>query len=76
MLEHTQLAVWLKTRQHTRSVMVVKKLATQFEVELAIELCNTFADVLRLDLEVFLVVKSYLHLFIFCKFACKGKKKS
>ena len=52
-------------------MMVVKQLATQFEIQLAIELCDTFTDMLGLNLEVFLVVKSYFDNALFTFSAAK-----
>ena len=74
LLEHAQLAVRLKAWKHTRSMVVVKQLAAQLQIQLAIKLSNALTDVLRLNLEVFLVVKSYFHTISFNKFGCKGKK--
>ena len=42
-------------------MVVVEEFTSQFEVEFAIELGDTFADVLRLDDTILLVVKTYFH---------------
>ena len=59
--QHAELGVGLEARQHAGGVMIVEELATQFHIELAVELRDALTDVLRLYLEVFLVVESYFH---------------
>ena len=63
--QHAQLGVGLEAWQHARGMVVVEELAAQFHIELAVELCNALADMLRLYLEILLVVESYfLHFFL------------
>jgi hypothetical protein len=40
--------------------VVVEEFAAQFEVKFAVELCDTFTNVLRLDAEILVVVETYL----------------
>jgi len=61
--EHAQLGVWLETRQHPAGMMVVKQFATQLKVKLSLELCYPLLNMLRLYAEIFVVIKSYFHLF-------------
>ena len=56
--EHLDLVVRLKARQHARSVVVVKELAAEFQIELAAELFDPLTDVLRLQPDVLLAVKT------------------
>jgi hypothetical protein len=46
--------------------MVVEELAAQLHIELAVELGNALLDMLRLNLEIFLVVESYFHNLCIC----------
>ena len=43
-------------------MVIIEQFTAQFEVKLAVKLGDTFSDMLRLNLQVFLVVKSYLHI--------------
>ena len=60
-LEHAELDVGGKAGQHARGVVVVEELAAELEVELAAELVNALADMLRLELDVLVVVKTNAH---------------
>ena len=59
--EHSELGVGLEAWQHARGVVVVEEFSAEFHVELAVELGDALLDVLRLNLQVFLVVESYFH---------------
>ena len=59
--EHTDLAVWLKTRKHTGGMIVVKELAAEFQIELAAELGDALADLMGLDCQIGLIVKTRRH---------------
>jgi len=59
--EHAELGVGLEAWQHSRGMVVVEEFATQFEIQFAVELCYALLDMPRLDAQVFLVVKSYFH---------------
>ena len=74
--KHPQLRVGAETWQHAAGMVVVEEFATQFQIQFSVELRNALTDVLTLYLEVFLVVKSYLHLLSFLIFVCKGTKKN
>ena len=66
--EHTEFRVWLEARQHARGVVIIEELASQLHIKLAVELRNALTNVLRLYLEVFLVVESYFHFFMWYLF--------
>ena len=59
--EHRDLGVRFEPRQHAGGVIVVKKFAAEFQVELAAELGDALSDVFRLGLEIFAVIKSDPH---------------
>ena len=59
--KHPQLAVGLKTRQHSARMMIVKKFSTQLKIELISEMSNTLLNVLALYLKILIVVKSVFH---------------
>ena len=56
--EHTYLAVGGEARQHARRVVVIKEFSAKLQIQLAAELADAFADLFRLHLEVFIVVKA------------------
>ena len=56
--QHIQLAVRPEARQHARGVVVVEQLAAEFEIELAAELLDAFANLPALHLDVSVVVKA------------------
>ena len=58
--QHLQLGVRLKARQHAGGVVVVEQLAAEFQIQLAAEFRDTLLDLLRLQTEVFVIVKTYL----------------
>ena len=58
LLEHTDLAVRLKARQNTGSMVIIKQLAAEFQIQLAAELGNALADLFGLGGQVFLIVKT------------------
>ena len=60
-LEHADLGVGLKAGQHAARVVVVKELAAKLQVELAAELPYALADLLGLECDVLVVVKSDAH---------------
>ena len=62
LLQHADLAVRLKARQHPGGVMVVKELAAKLQVELVVKLADPLTDVRRLELQIFLIVKAdFIH---------------
>ncbi len=56
--QHAHLAVRLEAGEHARGVKVVKELAAEFQIQLAAEVGDPVADVLRLELNVLVVVES------------------
>ena len=58
LLEHADLAVRLKARQHPGSMEIVKQLAAEFQIQLAAELGDPLFDVGRLGGQVFLIIKA------------------
>ena len=60
--QHPDLAVRLEARQHPGRVVVVEQLAAELQIQLAAELGAPRRDVLRLQLQVLVVVKTDLHL--------------
>ncbi len=59
--EHAQFAVGLESRQHAAGVMIVEKLSAEFKIKFIAELGYALLDVLGLDSEIFLVVKTVFH---------------
>ena len=59
--QHLQLRVRLETGQHAGGVVVIEQLSAEFQIQLVVELRDPLADVLRLHLKVFVVVKSFFH---------------
>ena len=57
--QHGYLAVRLEPGHHPGCVEVVKQLPTEFQVQLSAEFVDSVPDVLRLQLQVFVVVKAY-----------------
>ena len=60
--QHPDLAVRLEARQHPGRMVVVEQLAAELQIQLAAELGAPRRDVLRLQLQVLVVVKTDLHL--------------
>ena len=58
LLEHSDLAVRRKARQHPRGVVIIEQLAAEFQIQLAAELVDPLFDLLRLGGEVFLIVEA------------------
>ena len=59
--EHLHLAVRMEARQHAAGVEIVKKLSTKFHVQFVAEFGDALLDVLRLNLQIFLVVEPVFH---------------
>ena len=59
--QHPDLAVRLKARQYPAGVVVVKQLAAELQIQLAAELCAALANMLRLQRQIFVVVKTQFH---------------
>ena len=60
-LEHTQLAVWQKTRQHTTGMMVIEELSSKLQIQFSIKLGYSLLYVFRLYRLILIIVKPYLH---------------
>ena len=63
--EHAQFAVGLEPGQHTTGMIIVVEFSAEFKIKLVTELGYTLLDALRLDAEIFVVVESYFHIYIF-----------
>ena len=50
----------METGQNAGSVIIIKQLAAEFQIQLAAEFRDTLLDLLRLQTEVFVIVKTYL----------------
>ena len=59
--EHPQLAVRLKARQYSGSMIIIVKLPAEFQVKFIVKLADALPDMLRLHLQIFFVVKSFIH---------------
>ncbi len=60
--QHRDLGVRVKARKNPGGVEIIKQFAAEFQVKLAAELADPLPDMLRLNLQVLLIVKSDLHL--------------
>ena len=56
--QHAKLAVRMEPRQHAAGMIIVVEFSAKLEIEFVAELCNSFLDVLRLDAEILVVVKT------------------
>ena len=59
--QHTHFAVRPEARQHAGSVVVVKQLAAQLQIQLAAELADPFQNMLRLHPGILLMIKTDFH---------------
>ena len=50
----------METGQNAGSVIIIEQLAAEFQIQLAAEFRDTLLDLLRLQTEVFVIVKTYL----------------
>ena len=66
--KHTELTVRFKARKDPGSVVIIKKLAAEFQIKLVVKFTDAFANMFGLHLQIFVIVKSCLHLFISCPF--------
>ena len=60
-----QLAIRLETWKHTAGVVVIEELSTQFQIEFAMKLRDTFLNMFRLNGLILLIVKTYNHIIPF-----------
>ena len=56
--QHTHLAVRMKARQHAGSMIIVKELSAELKIQLPAEFRDPVADVLRLQLHIFVIIKA------------------
>ena len=67
-LEHAELAVRLKTRQHATRMIVVKQLAAKLQIELATKLRDALLNVSSLQLDILRVVETLAHIWLPSRF--------
>ena len=67
-LEHAELAVRFKTRQHTARMIVVKQLAAKLQIELAAKLRDALLNVSSLQLDILRVVETLAHVWLPSRF--------
>ena len=61
-IEHTDLGIRLKSRQYTGRMKIIKQLASEFQIQLASEIADPLLYLLRLQRQIFLIVKTgFLH---------------
>ena len=63
-LQHVDLGVGRESGEHARGMVVIEDLTAEFQVELSSEFIDSFPDVLRLKLDVFVVVETGSHALI------------
>ena len=63
--QHLKFGIRLEARQHAGSMIVIKKLSTEFKIELSTEFSDTLADMFGLHFQIFVIIKSNFHRFIF-----------
>ena len=59
--KHPDLTVRLKTGQNPGGMIVIKQLPAELQVQLAAKFGNTLSDMLRLEFQVLLVIKTFLY---------------
>ena len=60
--QHLKFAGRLKARKYTGRMVIIKKLSAEFKIKLVVKAGNPFADLFGLQFQVFLIVKSCLHI--------------
>ena len=60
-LQHAHFHVGFETREHAGCVVIIAQFAAKFQIQLTAELVDALADVLRLQLDVFLVIEPDFH---------------
>ena len=50
----------METGQNAGSVIIIEQLAAEFQIQLAAEFRDTLLNLLRLQTEIFVIVKTYL----------------
>ena len=56
--QHFHLAIRRKPRQHAGSVVIIKELTAEFQVQLTAKLTDALPDLIRLHLQVFFIIKA------------------
>ena len=60
--QHLDFTVRFESRKNARCMIIVKKLAAEFEIELAAECTNPLLNSLRLHFQIFVIVKTcFIH---------------
>ena len=67
-LEHAELAVRFKTRQHATRVIVVKQLAAKLQIEFAAKLRDALLNMSGLQLDILRVVETLAHVWLPSRF--------
>ena len=67
-LEHAELAVRFKTRQHATRVIVVKQLAAKLQIQLAAKLRDALLNMSGLQLDIFRIVETLAHVWLPSRF--------
>ena len=67
-LEHAELAVRFKTRQHAARMIVIKQLTAKLQIELATKLRDALLNVSSLQLDVLRVVETLAHVWLPSRF--------
>ena len=57
--EHLYLCIGKEARKHARRMEIVEKLTAEFKIQLATEIFDAVADILRLHRNVFVIIKAY-----------------
>ena len=70
-LEHAELAIRLKTRQHAARVIVVKQLAAKLQIQLAAKLRDALLNMSGLQLDILRVVETLAHIWLPSRFVNK-----
>ena len=70
--EHPDFRVWRETRQDAGGMVIVKQFAAEFQVQLAAEALNALCDMRRLQLVVFILIKSDSHSGLSSSFCADG----
>ena len=67
-LEHAELAVRFKTRQHAARMIVIEQLAAKLQIQLAAKLRDALLNVSSLQLDILRVVETLAHVWLPSRF--------
>ena len=59
--EHLQLTVRLEARQNSGCMVIIKQLTAKFQIQLVSELTDSLLNMLRLNLQILIIIKTYSH---------------